>query len=718
MFKRGALLISILALFLISYSVDATDDCPDFRLPHIADDSPRMCMGGEFPPCSNANANNPVCRQPEYTCEDLGIFDIMDGDFSCVRCNSEDNYIGLVGRERGCTLCENGEINENQGEECESNDLNGETCESLGYEGGSLICSNNCRFDTSRCDLCGNNQVDQSEVCDGSDLNGETCQSKGYEGGSLSCSNNCDGYITNNCVESLPAGTVFTTSELYPGNLEGLSGADQKCQEAADSVNADNVAEDSFDIIQEGGGLGGTWIALLDYTLRPGEGRLLSNAAATRIPWSFNGPIKRIDGEVVSDGLGVIEMEDGDRRSMYSLFFNGDMYNIEDPYVDLSIDQYGNQIEGRPVWVGFVGSGIDCVNYVIENNEDHRRSSSETPDDWATSYCSYRGIDPGRWTPILSTDNVIGEVIGWSSNENNQACVGYSNDETMLTDYAREACTYSASLYCMKLPKEIKITTSGGEDNICEKDSERYMVEIKNTGADLENVRIFDMIKKDNRIVWPRIFNCGNMRRGDICHNEFNYQFMTDGSYYRQIIIIADNEVITKVINNEDVVITDYQGIITVGMENTVVLDESVGECCTPETSYRRNNDYRACCDGMPEDYNPELAGAGGRGLRGAGNACGCPSGLDWDIDDRACIPRAGEICYDLNIETGEVDEDLLCWYEWFTQPWWAQALDQEDNCFAIYEVQDHPNNPKRACCYYRDYEGHRYGEYQDVEIY
>jgi len=81
--------------------------------------------------------------------------------------------------------CGNGGIDE--GEECDGANWQGATCESLGFVGGALACSEECRFDTSGCSNCGNGEVNLGEECDGSDLNAETCAGLGYSGSGLSC---------------------------------------------------------------------------------------------------------------------------------------------------------------------------------------------------------------------------------------------------------------------------------------------------------------------------------------------------------------------------------------------------------------------------------------------------------------------------------------------------------------------------------------------------
>ena len=57
---------------------------------------------------------------------------------TCTDCNCED--------EGGCD-----DDAVNPGEDCDGENLNGRICSDFGYAGGTLACTNNCRFDFSGC---------------------------------------------------------------------------------------------------------------------------------------------------------------------------------------------------------------------------------------------------------------------------------------------------------------------------------------------------------------------------------------------------------------------------------------------------------------------------------------------------------------------------------------------------------------------------------------
>lgn len=92
--------------------------------------------------------------------------------------------------------CGNGAVD--NGEDCDGAQLNGKTCANLGqgFDGGTLSCKADCKFDTSACTMpvpCGNGMIDHGEDCDGAELGGKTCATlgQGFDGGMLSCKADC-----------------------------------------------------------------------------------------------------------------------------------------------------------------------------------------------------------------------------------------------------------------------------------------------------------------------------------------------------------------------------------------------------------------------------------------------------------------------------------------------------------------------------------------------
>jgi hypothetical protein len=82
--------------------------------------------------------------------------------------------------------CGDGLINEMLGEECEGSDLNGNSCQSLGFDEGTLSCSD-CKLVKTLCvKRCGNGKLDPGEGCDG-DAGLPGCTDFGY----VSCTDAC-----------------------------------------------------------------------------------------------------------------------------------------------------------------------------------------------------------------------------------------------------------------------------------------------------------------------------------------------------------------------------------------------------------------------------------------------------------------------------------------------------------------------------------------------
>ncbi|HRV18850.1 MAG TPA: hypothetical protein P5317_12675, partial [Myxococcota bacterium] len=138
----------------------------------------------------------------------------------------------------GCTDapadCGNGVID--AGEQCDGANLNEQTCESQGFDGGTLSCTTTCQFNTTGCTKlppdCGNGEIDGDEQCDGTNLNSQSCETQGFDGGTLSCTAACQ-FDTTGC----------TKIESDCGN--GVIEAGEQCEGA--NLNGQNCKRQGFD---------------------------------------------------------------------------------------------------------------------------------------------------------------------------------------------------------------------------------------------------------------------------------------------------------------------------------------------------------------------------------------------------------------------------------------------------------------------------------------
>ncbi len=139
--------------------------------------------------------------------------------------NSDNNSVnsgnnsGNSGNNSGTSVCGNGTVDGT--EQCDGTSFNGVTCQSLGFDGGVLLCSPQCTLDTSSCSpdatgtpVCGNGTVDGTEQCDGTSFNGVTCQSLGFDGGTLVCSADCR-LDTSECTNEPPGPVGMGTAVYY-----------------------------------------------------------------------------------------------------------------------------------------------------------------------------------------------------------------------------------------------------------------------------------------------------------------------------------------------------------------------------------------------------------------------------------------------------------------------------------------------------------------------
>lgn len=131
----------------------------------------------------------------------------------------------------GCVtaaICGDGQLG--PGEECDSTLFGGATCVSLGYDGGTLACNAACDFDTSGCttDTCGDGVIDLGEECDTTNFGGVTCVSLGYTGGQLACSGTCR-LDTTGCSSA---------SEICTNGIDDNGNGQCDCLDAACATDA------------------------------------------------------------------------------------------------------------------------------------------------------------------------------------------------------------------------------------------------------------------------------------------------------------------------------------------------------------------------------------------------------------------------------------------------------------------------------------------------
>ena len=99
--------------------------------------------------------------------------------------------------------CGNDVKEDSNNEECDGEDFGGATCQSNNFDSGNLKCTAECKLDTSECEeaeeLCGNGELDDGEDCDGDKLAGNTCEDESYDGGTLKCDDECK-YDVSECT--------------------------------------------------------------------------------------------------------------------------------------------------------------------------------------------------------------------------------------------------------------------------------------------------------------------------------------------------------------------------------------------------------------------------------------------------------------------------------------------------------------------------------------
>ncbi len=155
------------------------------------------------------------------SCESLGY---DSGELAC-RADCRLDRSGCTG---GQAICGNNLI---EGDEvCDGTDLGGRTCVGLGYTGGQLACTSQCSLDVTGCinenPVCGDGIIDTDEECDGTNIGGASCTSLGYHGGTPLCTESCTLDLTP-CIATGRCGDSLIQDEhgeeCDGTNLDGAS---------------------------------------------------------------------------------------------------------------------------------------------------------------------------------------------------------------------------------------------------------------------------------------------------------------------------------------------------------------------------------------------------------------------------------------------------------------------------------------------------------------
>ena len=116
------------------------------------------------------------CTLGESTCASIGV--CGDGELNAGEACDDGNLDDGDGCDATCvpTQCGDGVVQSD--ELCDGNAFAGQTCASLGFDAGTLYCTDACRLDLERCEIstCGNGRVEAGESCDdGNRTSGDGC---------------------------------------------------------------------------------------------------------------------------------------------------------------------------------------------------------------------------------------------------------------------------------------------------------------------------------------------------------------------------------------------------------------------------------------------------------------------------------------------------------------------------------------------------------------
>jgi hypothetical protein len=193
---------------------------------------------------------------------------------------------------------------------------------------------------------------------------------------------------------------VFVTSQTFDGNLSGLTGADAKCQQAANSA-----------------GLGGNWKAYI------GEG---STSPESRILKSTSSPYKRLDGVLIANNWS--DLTDGKIAAQINIDEFGQLQNASYFYA----------------WTGSTGSDgkvSSCRNWTYDNKV-YSNGNWTVPTSW-TDYGSAGIIN---W-PDYRQDQWYKGVSSGCHVKNRLYCIEQAQSTSVITCNAASISTSVRKIY-------------------------------------------------------------------------------------------------------------------------------------------------------------------------------------------------------------------------------------------------------------------------------